>query len=105
MVRITEDELKQWFDLAERLDSLDSFNFCGVTLRKEKRRGGLYWYAYRRIEGKLISCYCGHKWQLREKLPHLVDELAKKARGEVAPTPASSKVDDRYEWFEKWIMG
>ena len=105
MVKITESELIQWFDFAERLDDLNSFNFYGVTLRKEKRRHGYFWYAYKRINGRLFNLYCGDKWKLREILPHAKNELMKKSRGEVKPISPSTKIDDKIDWFEKWIMG
>lgn len=104
MIKLTQDDLTQWFDFCEKLDLIDSFSFDRVTLRKEKRRGGLYWYAYKRINGKLINYYCGDKWHLREKLPHLANELAKKARGEVTPILSSSKPHapfDPFEWFKR----
>ena|SRR5947209_7172189 len=51
---------RQWF---EWLSNQRSFAFVSdtgrFTSRKEKRPGGWYWYAYRRIGGKLKTAYLG----------------------------------------------
>lgn len=108
MVKVTQNELTEWFELCERLDNLASFRFEGVTLRKEQRRQTHYWYGYKRINGKLFNWYCGDKWKLREQLPNLADNLAKKSRGEHVPSVSSSKVEavsEVNEWFEAWSRG
>ena len=38
--------------------------FVHFTARKEKRAGGLYWYAYRRSQGKLRTAYLGKTREL-----------------------------------------
>lgn len=108
MVKITQDDLTQWFDLCEKLDLIDSFSFNRVTYRKEKRRHGWYWYSYKRIGGKLFNSYCGDKWQLREKIPDMARELEQKSKGEHVPNTSSSKVEavsEANEWFERWVSG
>ena len=35
-----------------------------ISLRKERRRQGLFWYAYRRVHGQLYKRYVGRSEQL-----------------------------------------
>ena len=36
-----------------------TFSFRGCTFRSEQRRAGSFWYAYRKIDGKLKKVYVG----------------------------------------------
>ena len=61
-----------------KLEQKPSFHFCGknghFTARKEKRqRGGDYWYAYRRHQGKQYSQYIGTAAML---LPAHLEQVA-----------------------------
>ena len=60
------DEYFGWMQL---LDYIDRFTFKGIRFRKEVRRHGLYWYAFKKVKGKLKKLYCGEKANLR--LEHL----------------------------------
>jgi LuxR family maltose regulon positive regulatory protein len=58
------------------------------TARREQRPGGMYWYAYRRTQGKLLKRYLGRgddltRQRLREVAQHLVPESREEA---AAPT-------------------
>jgi LuxR family maltose regulon positive regulatory protein len=52
------------------LDMIETFHFCSptcdtLTLRKEKKqRGSAYWYAYKRVDGKVQKKYLGDKSKL-----------------------------------------
>src|SRR6266536_6116179 len=64
----------------EWVSRISSFAFRGqngsYTARKEhKQRGGEYWYAYARIEGKLIKRYLGRNAQLT---PTRLEQIALK---------------------------
>ncbi len=60
------------------LDSVPSFTFhgqCGqLTVRKEsRRRGDMYWYAYRRVGEKMAKKYLGRTIDL---IPTRLEEIA-----------------------------
>lgn len=56
---LTEDTLQYWLKLIEAFH-FQAASGAGVTVRKEtKQRGTAYWYAYRRVEGKLRKKYLG----------------------------------------------
>lgn len=56
---LTEDTLQYWLKLIEAFH-FQAASGDGVTVRKEtKQRGGAYWYAYRRVTGKLRKKYLG----------------------------------------------
>jgi len=69
------------------LDVIDAFHFCSptghtLTLRKEtKQRGGGYWYAYKRVNGKVQKKYLGDKSKLD------LETLEAVARQFVEPAP------------------
>ena len=49
------------------------------TARPEKRRQGIFWYAYRRSQGKLYKMYLGAPHQLTdERLAEVARQLADK---------------------------
>jgi hypothetical protein len=45
------------------LEQIDRFSYCGVTIRKEMRRGSGFWYAFKKVGGKTRKIYCGKSWQ------------------------------------------
>ena len=51
----------RWFQLLQNIPSFHFHGQCGhYTARKEKRaRGGVYWIAYRHMQGKLRKKYIG----------------------------------------------
>jgi hypothetical protein len=69
------------------LGMVSTFHFCAptghtLTLRKEqKQRGKGYWYAYKRVEGKILKRYLGEKSKLTLELLETV------ARQFVEPLP------------------
>ncbi|MFL5588722.1 MAG: hypothetical protein ACJ8DI_13865 [Ktedonobacteraceae bacterium] len=76
----------EWFIWLEQVPSFhfqakDSGHF---TARKETRkRGGVYWIAYRHIDGLLVKKYIGPQAQITiARLEEIVGELERKARPE-----------------------
>lgn len=72
-----------WFDW---LVSISSFTFNGqhgyLTIRKETRSGGIYWYAYRRVGKKMAKRYLGRTTTLTpEHLEQIAAQLAADALG------------------------
>jgi hypothetical protein len=73
--RIIEPDSKEWFEWLEAIPSSFSYEYDGqysfsprhrpttrfyrYTARKEKRRGGTYWYAYVRRKGIMKKTYLG----------------------------------------------
>ena len=45
------------------LEQIDRFSYCGITIRKEMRRGCEFWYAFKKVNGKTRKIYCGKSWQ------------------------------------------
>lgn len=64
-----------------------SFTFVGsgqfnVSLRKEKRRSGEFWYAYKRSSKKLFNAYVGSDDQITmARLSEVTSELRNKIKG------------------------
>src|SRR5579885_3526900 len=75
-----------WLDW---LEAVPSFAFEGktgetYTVRKETvQRGTAYWYAYRRLQGKMVKRYVGRSADLT---PARLEEVAA-ALGAVVPSP------------------
>ena len=73
----------RWFQLLQRIPS---FHFQGqrghFTARKEKRvRGGVYWIAYRHMQGKLRKKYIGAPAAVTiARLEEIADELERGVR-------------------------
>ncbi|MEZ4865677.1 MAG: hypothetical protein R3C14_43705 [Caldilineaceae bacterium] len=54
-----------WLQTATHFSyALRSPSYYSLTLRKEKRRGGWYWYAYLKTEAKLHNAYAGRSESL-----------------------------------------
>jgi hypothetical protein len=51
---------QEWQPLLEKIVS---FSFMGIAMRKESRRGGEFWYAFKKVNGKTKKIYCGKSWQ------------------------------------------
>jgi hypothetical protein len=45
------------------LEQIDSFSYRGIAIRKEARRGGEFWYAFKKVNGRTRKIYCGKSWQ------------------------------------------
>jgi LuxR family transcriptional regulator, maltose regulon positive regulatory protein len=79
-----------WFAWLSQISAfyyIASYPVWRLTVRGEKRRHGLYWYAYARIDGKLHNVYLGKPDALTqahlEAACHLIDQRARK---EVLPS-------------------
>src|SRR5213078_1556209 len=67
----------EWYAWLEHHCSFRLEKDCtAFTARKEKRPGGMYWYAYRRKQGKLCSAYLGKSEELTlERLSSVAETL------------------------------
>src|SRR6516225_6975599 len=65
------------------LEQHHSFTFetprTTFTARKEQRPGGRYWYAYRRMRGKLHSFYLGKSEELTPQRLNAAEEVFERA--------------------------
>lgn len=70
------------------LGRVDTFHFCSstgqsLTVRKEaKQRGGFYWYAYKRVGGKVQKKYLGGKSKITLAV---LEEVARSFVEPIAP--------------------
>lgn len=57
----------EWYDLLEQIDSFsfEDHSGCSFTARREQRKQGYYWYAYRNRGKKLRKVYLGKADQLQ----------------------------------------
>jgi predicted ATPase/DNA-binding CsgD family transcriptional regulator len=90
-------ETTEWFSWVEQHHA---FSFetphMSFTVRKEQRPGGWYWYAYRRMRGKLHSFYLGKSTDLtleRLKATATVFEQVGDTTGNRAPQPRRRSTD------------
>jgi len=68
-------QLRVWYPDAELIESVD----MEFTLRQERRKNGMFWYAYRRVHGKLHKVYVGKSDQITtRKLVELGRKLPNK---------------------------
>lgn len=51
----------------------ETFHVNGWTVRQEKRRGSLYWYGVRKIDGRVVKVYIG-KLPTADKLAELAGD-------------------------------
>ena len=71
----------EWYAWLEHHCSFSFTTDCtAFTARKEKRPGGMYWYAYRRKQGKLRSVYLGKSEELTVERLSSVAEVFERAR-------------------------
>ncbi|MCL6539679.1 MAG: hypothetical protein K6T87_03665 [Roseiflexus sp.] len=61
----------------------------GFTARRERQRNGWYWYAYRRIGGKLCKRYLGRAGDLTNERLQQVDAAFAAGAGNHAPRRAT----------------
>lgn len=64
-IEVNSAEWFEWLDQTTHTTFLFRHLETTFTARKEKRRGGWYWYAYRRYQGKLYSAYLGKSSELQ----------------------------------------
>lgn len=103
---------RKWFEWLSS-DSVASFRFQSqigsYTARKEKRESGDYWYAYKKIEGKLRSTYIGRTDELTlGKLEEIVKKLYVSSSQKVTQNECVTSQDsDKYVALvgiiEKWL--
>jgi hypothetical protein len=70
----------RWLDQADHFCYMSSHSSYRLTLRKEKRRNGWYWYAYLKVDRKLHNAYLGRSQALTEEklawaLQHLLTKV------------------------------
>ncbi len=71
------------------------------TARREQRPGGMYWYAYKRAQGKLLKRYLGRGDDLtlqglREAAQHFVLRTGEGASSSTVPSDSAARVLDRF---------
>ncbi len=68
-----------WWNWLQKASSFYYQTDMPFTARREKRRQGVFWYAYRRSQGKLYKMYLGPFHQLTdERLAEAARQLADK---------------------------
>ena len=88
-----EPESQEWFDW---LAACSSFTFQGkngamTVCQERRRRGGSYWYAYRRGAQKVVKKYLGRSRDLTVgRLEEVAQQLQQARDGEAAPSQRSS---------------
>ena len=106
---------KRWFQSLSH-NSIMSFRFQGetgsYTARKEERESGEYWYAYKKIQGKLRSTYIGRTDELTlDKLESIaikiyepkVEQKVTQRKCVTSQDSRIDKYDDLVEIIEKWL--
>src|SRR5260370_37740572 len=78
---ITPDSAR-WFQLLQQIPSFHFHGRCGYfTARKEKRARGVYWIAYRHMQGKLRKKYIGAPAAVTiVRLEEIADDVKAQAR-------------------------
>lgn len=70
-----------WLDEAHHFSYMSTRGSYRMTVRKEKRRHDLYWYAYLKEAGKLHNAYVGRSAKVTaERLEQMIQQLAEKSR-------------------------
>ena len=70
-----------WLDEAHHFSYMSIQGSYRMTVRKEKRRRDLYWYAYLKEAGKLHNAYMGRSSRLTaERLEQIIQQLAEESR-------------------------
>lgn len=98
--------LKDTATLQDWLARVNTFHFCSptghtLTVRKEsKQRGGSYWYAYKRVNGRIQKKYLGAK----SKITLTVLEEVARSVGEplASPPPPTPKPPPRQPTLPKF---
>jgi hypothetical protein len=68
-----------WLAQVNRFCYRPTASISRITLRKEKRRHGFYWYAYLKNDRKLHNAYAGRTPDLtRRRLQQVFDQLMEK---------------------------
>ena len=70
-----------WLDEAHHFSYMSTRTSYRMTVRKEKRRHDLYWYAYLKDAGKLHNAYVGRSLAATaQRLELTIQRLVEKAR-------------------------
>jgi hypothetical protein len=70
-----------WLETAIAFSYRPPHSLYALTVRKEKRRHGCYWYAYAKIDSKLHNAYLGHAQTLTpDRLNQVLHTLLEKSR-------------------------
>ena len=80
-IQVDSDHWFAWLEKAQRFSYMSARNSYRMTVRKEKRRHDLYWYAYLKDTSKLHNAYVGRSQaataqRLEQTLLHLVEKAA-----------------------------
>ena len=92
-IQVDSDLWFAWLEEARRFSYMSTRNSYRMTVRKEKRRHDLYWYAYLKDAGKLHNAYVGRSQvataqRLEQTLLYLVEKATQYRSG------ASSHIRD-----------
>ena len=70
-----------WLDEAHHFSYMSTRTSYRMTVRKEKRRHDLYWFAYLKEAGKLHNGYVGRSSKVTaERLEQMIQQLVEKSR-------------------------
>lgn len=70
-----------WLETASAFSYRPPHSLYALTVRKEKRRQGSYWYAYLKVDSKLHNAYLGRSQALTpERLNQVLQTLLEKSR-------------------------
>jgi hypothetical protein len=70
-----------WLETATAFSYRPLHSHYALTVRKEKRRHGCYWYAYLKVDSKLHNAYLGRSQALTpERLNQVLQTLLEKSR-------------------------
>lgn len=80
-IRLSTAAWWRWLESATTFSYRLPYSLYALTVRKEKRRHGSYWYAYLQIDSKLHNAYLGRTQTLTpERLDQVLHTLLEKSR-------------------------
>jgi hypothetical protein len=80
-IQVDSDYWFAWLEEAQRFSYMSTRTTYRMTVRKEKRRSDLYWYAYLKDAGKLHNAYVGRSQAATaQRLEETILRLVTKAR-------------------------
>ena len=80
-IQVDSDHWFAWLEEAGRFSYMSARNSYRMTVRKEKRRHDLYWYAYLKDASKLHNAYVGRSQAVTAlRLEQTIQRLLEKAR-------------------------
>ena len=98
---------KDWYMWLERHHAFCfEAEYGSFVVRKEKRPGGFYWYAYHRRKGKLYTAYLGKSEKLTLNRLHEVMLVLREKTGQVANSVHQTSRDIVYlnDWSKDSLM-